>query len=162
VKTGPLAMLLLAFTTASAMSQAQLDDLIARAKSFELDTAYVPPAGDPLAYHAAGYAKVMCSAVFMTGLAPNFAAENVGFFTAPYEVRAKLGKPLIDRANRAVHVTLPNSYIVRQTKINRRNRRKWILKRRCLARPKVNGRMWQPGQSGNPAGRPVGARGPVQ
>ena len=37
-----------------------------------------------------------------------FAAENVGFFTAPYEIRAKLGKPVIDRANRAVHVTLPN------------------------------------------------------
>jgi len=50
----------------------------------------------------------MCSAVFMTGLAPDFAAENVGFFTAPYEVRAKLGKPVIDRANQAVRVTLPN------------------------------------------------------
>jgi hypothetical protein len=80
-------------------------------KSFELDTPYVAPAGDPLAYHAAGYAKVMCSAVFMTGLAPNLAAENVGFFTAPYEVRAKLGRPVIDRANRAVHVTLPNGVI---------------------------------------------------
>src|ERR1700719_2323817 len=101
-------MLLLAFTTASAASQVQLDELIARAKSFELDTPYVPPAGDPLSYHAAGYAKVMCSAVFITGLAPNFAAENVGFFTAPYEVRAKLGRPVIDRADRAVHVTLPN------------------------------------------------------
>jgi hypothetical protein len=108
VKTGPLAMLLLAFTTASTASQVQLHELIARAKSFELDTPYVPPAGDPLAYHAAGYAKVICSAVFMTGLEPNFAAENVGFFTAPYEVRAKLGRPVIDRANRAVHVTLPN------------------------------------------------------
>jgi hypothetical protein len=108
VKTGPLAMLLLAFTTSGATSQTQLDELIARAKSFELDTPYVPPAGDPLAYYAAGYAKVMCSAVFMTGLEPNFAAENVGFFTAPYEVRAKLGRPVIDRANRAVHVTLPN------------------------------------------------------
>src|ERR1700732_1222089 len=82
--------------------------LISRAKSFELDTPYVPPPGDPLAYHAAGYAKVMCSAVFMTGLEPNFAAENVGFFTAPYEVRAKLGRPVIDRANRAVYVRLPN------------------------------------------------------
>ena len=101
-------MLLLAFTTSGAPSQTQLDELIARAKSFELDTPYVPPAGDPLAYYAAGYAKVMCSAVFMTGLEPNFAAENVGFFTAPYEVRAKLGRPVIDRANRAVHVTLPN------------------------------------------------------
>ena len=29
----------------------------------------MPPPGDPLAHHAAGYAKVMCTAVFMTGLA---------------------------------------------------------------------------------------------
>ena len=39
----------------------------------------------------------------MTGLESDFAAENVGFFTAPYEMRAKLGKPVIDRANQAVH-----------------------------------------------------------
>jgi hypothetical protein len=26
-------------------------------------------------------------------------------------------------------------------------------------RPRVNGRMWSPGQSGNPLGRPIGARG---
>jgi hypothetical protein len=32
-------------------------------------------------HHASGYAKVMCSAVFITGLDPEFAAENVGFFT---------------------------------------------------------------------------------
>src|ERR1700757_632430 len=44
----------------------------------------------------------------MTGLSPDFAAENVGFFTAPYEIRAKLGKPVIDRANKTVHITLPN------------------------------------------------------
>jgi CubicO group peptidase (beta-lactamase class C family) len=50
----------------------------------------------------------MCSAVFMTGLSPDFAAENVGFFTAPYELRAKLGKPVIDRADKAVHISLPN------------------------------------------------------
>ena len=81
--------------------------LVARAKSFELDTPYVPPPGDPMAHHAAGYAKVMCSAVFLTGLAPDFAARNVGFFTAPYAERAKLGKPVIDRDNREVHVTLP-------------------------------------------------------
>src|ERR1700674_3130151 len=84
------------------------DTLIARAKSFELATPYVPPPGDPLAHHAAGYAKVMCSAVFMTGLAPDFAAANVGFFTAPYEVRARLGKPVLDRAGQAGHVTVPN------------------------------------------------------
>jgi CubicO group peptidase (beta-lactamase class C family) len=104
-----LVTILVALTGTAAGALAPTKDaLIARAKSFELDTPYVPPPGDPLMHHAAGYAKVMCSAVFLTGLAPDFAAENVGFFTAPYRQRAKLGKPVIDRVNKAVHVTLPN------------------------------------------------------
>ena len=81
--------------------------LIARAKALELDTPYVPPPGNPLSHHAAGFAKVMCSAVFITGLDLDFAAENVGYFTAPYEVRAKLGKPAVDREHKQVHVTVP-------------------------------------------------------
>ena len=103
-----LGVLFLAIGTIDASPQTQLHELIARARSLELDTPYVPPPGDPLAHHAAGYAKVMCTAVFMTGLAPDFAAENVGYFTAPHEVRTKLGKPVIDRTNKAVHITLPN------------------------------------------------------
>ena len=82
--------------------------LIARAQSLELSTPYVPPPGDPLEHHAAGLAKVVCSAVFVTGLAPEFAVQNLGFFTAPYEERAKLGRPAIDRARKAVRVTLPS------------------------------------------------------
>ena len=82
--------------------------LIARAKSLELDTPYVPPPGDPLEHHTAGFVKIMCSAVFISGLDPDFAAENVGYFTSPYAERAKVGKPVIDRAAKAVHVTLPN------------------------------------------------------
>ena len=85
-----LGVLFLAVGIMTASSRTQLDELIARAKSLELDTPYVPPPGDPLVHHAAGYAKVMCSAVFMTGLEPEFAAENIGFFTAPYEIKAKL------------------------------------------------------------------------
>jgi len=119
MKSGLLGTFLLALSTTTAEPQTQLDELIARARMLELDTPYVPPPGDPLAHHAAGYAKVMCSAVFITGLAPDFAAENVGFFTAPYEVRAILGKPVIDRANQAVHVHAskwdnPHSQISRQ------------------------------------------------
>src|SRR5438105_15118862 len=106
---GLLVTILVALTVTAAAAQSPTKDaLIARAKSFELDTPYVPPPGNPLTPHAAGFAKVMCSAVFMTGFAPEFAAENVGFFTAPYGQRAKLGKPVIDRANKAVHVMLPN------------------------------------------------------
>jgi CubicO group peptidase (beta-lactamase class C family) len=81
--------------------------LIARAKSFELNTPYVPPPGDPLEHHTAGFAKIMCSAVFITGLDPGFAAENVGYFTSPYAERVKVGKPVIDRAGQAVHIVLP-------------------------------------------------------
>src|SRR6202521_3738837 len=84
------------------------DALIARAKSLELDTPYVPTPGDPLEHHTAGFAKVMCSAVFITGLDPEFSAENVGYFTSPYAERAKVAKPVIDRQNKTVQIKLPN------------------------------------------------------
>src|SRR5713226_4661879 len=106
---GLLVTILVALSVTAAAAQAPTkDELIARAKSFELDTPYVPPPGDPLTHHAAGFAKIMCSAVFMTGLSPDFAAENVGYFTSPYRERAKVGKPVIDRINQAVHITMPN------------------------------------------------------
>jgi CubicO group peptidase (beta-lactamase class C family) len=85
--------------------------LIARARSLEIDTPYVPPPGDPLELDAAGYATVVCSAVFVTGLTPEFAAENVGFFTGPVASRAKLGAPVVDRERRVVRVTLPNGVV---------------------------------------------------
>jgi hypothetical protein len=82
--------------------------LIARAKSLELATPYVPPPGDRRSHHAAGYAKLMCSAVSITGLDPEFAAANAGFFVAPLAERAKLGKLVVDRAARKVRISLPN------------------------------------------------------
>src|SRR5438876_5502889 len=103
-----LLVTLAAGTAASQEPFSPRDALIARAKSFELDSPYVPPPGDPLEHHTAGFAKIMCSAVYMTGLSPEFAAENVGYFTSPYRERAKVGKPVIDRANQAVQITLPN------------------------------------------------------
>src|SRR6185295_13331882 len=107
-KALPLAVVL-ALAGGPATAQAPLD----RAKALELDTPYVPPPGDPLEHHAAAFAKIMCSAVFITGLGPDFAAENVGFFTAPYPERARLGKPVVDRSAKAVYVTLPSG--VRRT-----------------------------------------------
>src|SRR5216110_3418372 len=95
--------------TAMARPQSSARDaLIARAKSFELNTPYVPPPGDPLEHTASGYANVMCSAVFITGLDPEFAAKNIGGFTGPFEERDKLGKPVIDRAKQTVTVTAPS------------------------------------------------------
>lgn len=54
----------------------------------------------------------MCSAVFVTGLDPDFAAENVGYFTSPYGERASLGKPVIDDAAKTVLVEVPNGAAV--------------------------------------------------
>src|SRR5262245_29925756 len=106
-------VLLLATGPAVAQSPVSPDDLLARAKALELNTPYVPPPGDALEHHASGFAKTVCSAVFISGLDPDFAAENVWVFNGPYEERGKLGRPVIDRAAKAVHVTLPNG--VRRT-----------------------------------------------
>ena len=83
--------------------------LIARGAQLELKTApYKAPPGDALSHHTSGYAKIMCSAVFITGLKPDFAAENVGYFTSPYAERAKVGKPVVDYEKKSVSITLPN------------------------------------------------------
>lgn len=103
-------------STGCAFAQSALsarDAMLARAKALELPTTYTPPPGDPQSHHAAGYARIMCTAVFVTGLDPDFAAVNVGHFISPDAERAKVGKPVIDRATRSVHVTLPNG--VRRT-----------------------------------------------
>jgi CubicO group peptidase (beta-lactamase class C family) len=98
-------------TTASAADPSPLEAMLARDKALELPTPYVPPPGNPLEHHAAGFAQIMCSAVFITGLDPDFAAENVGYFTAPYAERAKLGKPIIDRAAKTVSVAVPGGAV---------------------------------------------------
>ena len=86
--------------------------LIARAKPLELPTPYEPPPGDPLEHHTSGYAKTMCSAVFITGLDPDVAAESVGYFTGPYAERKKVGKPVVDRQRQEIRIALPNGVLV--------------------------------------------------
>lgn len=105
---GLVISLLASATTGSQAPASAGDALIARAKSLELNTPYVPPPGDPLEHHTSGFAKIMCSAVFITGLDGEFAAENVGYFTSPYAERAKVGKPVIDRVDKEVRITLPS------------------------------------------------------
>jgi len=85
-----------------------LERLLARADSLELDTEYEPPPGDPLHHHTAGFAKILCSNVFISGLDPAFAAENVGFFSAPYEHRHHVTDTVVDFEAEAVHLTLPD------------------------------------------------------
>src|SRR3981189_2527504 len=110
----PVVLLGAALSLIVPVAQGQSDarqTLIERAKSLELNTPYVPPPGDPLEHYASGYAKIMCSSIFVTRLDPAFAIENVGYFTALYAERAKLGTPKIDREKRTVHVTMPNGTV---------------------------------------------------
>lgn len=86
--------------------------LIARARALELNTPYVPPPGDVLEHHTAGYAKTMCSAVFITGLDLDVAVENVGYFTGPYDQRKRVGKPVVDRERKEVRISIPGGSTV--------------------------------------------------
>jgi CubicO group peptidase (beta-lactamase class C family) len=94
---------------AAAPAQADPDSmLIARAASLELPTEYVPPPGDSLEHHTSGFAKILCSAVFITGLDPADAAANVGGFTSPFETRAAVADTVVDRQRQEVRLTLPS------------------------------------------------------
>jgi CubicO group peptidase (beta-lactamase class C family) len=103
-----LGVVALAVTGLASQQDAARQFALERAKALELNTPYVPPPGDPLEHYTSGYAKVMCSAVFISGLDPEFAREHIGYFTGPYEARAKVGAPVVDRVNKAVHITMPN------------------------------------------------------
>ena len=97
--------------------QDQRAAMLARAAEAELDTEYVAPPGDPLSHHISGFAKTLCSAVFVTGLDPDFAAESVGFFSGPYEHRRHVTNREVDNDERRIHLTLPNG-VVRTAKLN--------------------------------------------
>jgi CubicO group peptidase (beta-lactamase class C family) len=88
------------------------DDLmarvVARGAELELDTEYVPPPGEPLHHHTAGFAKILCSGVFITGLDPADAAANVGGFTSPFAERAAVVDTVVDFEAMRVTLTLPD------------------------------------------------------
>ena len=96
------------FAFAQPMSNELRAKIIARAAQFEIKGERPIPPGEELSLNTAGYAKVMCSAIFITGLSPEFASENIGYFTAPYSERAKVGKPVIDYEKKSVSIMLPN------------------------------------------------------
>ena len=80
--------------------------LASAARAAQQEPEYVPPPGDPLVHHTAGFAKVLCSAVFITGLGADFAAENVGYFTSPYRARAEVTERVVDLEKKEVRLTL--------------------------------------------------------
>src|SRR5206468_9836390 len=74
----------------------------------ELPTIWEVPPGDPLEHHTAGFAKVLCSAIFITGRNLATAAEEDGFFVSPRGPRRAVIKTIVDRERRAVRLALPN------------------------------------------------------
>ena len=79
-----------------------------RAAPQELPTKWEVPPGDGLEHALAGFAKILCSALFVTGRDLAAAAEEDGHFVVTAEERRQARDTVVDRARRAVHVTLPN------------------------------------------------------
>jgi hypothetical protein len=82
-----------------------LQALIDRGRRLELDTPYVPPPGDPDNHYTMGFARTLCSGVFVSGLDEDFAAKNIGYFTSPPETRDIVVTRDVDRENRTVNLT---------------------------------------------------------
>ena len=90
--------------------------LIARASALELPTEYVPPPGVALHHHTAGFARTLCSAVFLTGLDPVDAAANIGGFTSPFEERRHVVDTIVDFERQSVSLMLPDGVVRTATK----------------------------------------------
>jgi CubicO group peptidase (beta-lactamase class C family) len=84
-----------------------IDAVAARGDSLAIPGEWVAPPGDALEHKTAGFAKILCSAVFLTGLDPADAAENVGYFTSPYEDRVHVTDTVVDYERQSVRLTLP-------------------------------------------------------
>ena len=91
--------------------------LLARAAELELPGEYALPPGDPVVHSTAGFAKILCSNVFLSGLDPDFAAEHTGFFTALRQHRGAVTDRVVDYENQRVHLTLPDG-TVRSAKLH--------------------------------------------
>lgn len=89
-------------------SDGSTEQVIARALAFELDTEYTPPPGEALHHYTAGFAKILCSGVFITGLDPDDAAANVGGFTSPFDQRHHVVDTVVDFERQMVSLTLPD------------------------------------------------------
>jgi CubicO group peptidase (beta-lactamase class C family) len=85
--------------------------LIERGNRFELDTPYSPPPGDINAHYTMGFARTLCSGVFVSGLDEDFAAQNIGFFTSPLETRSVVVERHVDYEDKTVNLTMNNGVV---------------------------------------------------
>ncbi len=94
--------------SASAQVTETRSPLQVRADSLELPGRWTAPPGDALAHSTSGFAKTLCSAVFLTGLDPADAAANVGFFTSPPAERVHVTDTIVDYERQRVSLVLPS------------------------------------------------------
>jgi CubicO group peptidase (beta-lactamase class C family) len=74
----------------------------------ELPTQWEAPPGDPIEHMTAGLAKVLCSALFITGRDLATALDEDGFFVSPRAERAAVTKTVIDDQRKIVYLSLAN------------------------------------------------------
>jgi CubicO group peptidase (beta-lactamase class C family) len=77
----------------------------------ELPTPWISPPGDPAEHMAAGYAKILCSAIFITGRDLATARDEDGFFVSPRAARRQVTNISADLKKQSVSVTLPNGVV---------------------------------------------------
>ena len=92
-----------------------IEALIERGQSLELDTPYSPPPGDINAHYTMGFARTLCSGVFVSGLDEDFAAKSIGYFTSPPETRSVVVERHVDHDTKTVNLTMNNG-VVRSAK----------------------------------------------
>jgi CubicO group peptidase (beta-lactamase class C family) len=74
----------------------------------ELPTKWQVPPGDRLELETAGFAKILCSAIFITGRELETAVDQDGFFVSPSASRSKVSTTVVDHQAHEVRLTLPN------------------------------------------------------
>lgn len=92
----------------AAMIAVLLGPACASAAPVELPTTWEMPPGDPLEHMTAGLAKVLCSALFITGRDLTSAMEEDGFFVAPKEMRSTITKTVVDEQRKIVYLSMAN------------------------------------------------------
>ena len=99
------------FAAEAPTSDGSRDSINARADYFRLNNQYLAPPGEALHHYTAGFAKILCSAVFLTGLDPVDAATNLGGFISPFDQRHHVINTRIDRVREEVSLVLSDDVI---------------------------------------------------